>query len=99
MKNVPASKKPERRPIGKVLHGLEMGAIREAHAVSRLASGRLQCLDHFRSRDTSMKNIAPNDAAALEAIETREWLDSLDYVLGQGDKSRVIRLLDALRIR
>src|SRR5262245_3489204 len=46
-----------------------------------------------------MKNIAPNDAATLEAIETREWLDSLDYVLRTGDKSRVLRLLDALRTR
>jgi pyruvate dehydrogenase E1 component len=46
-----------------------------------------------------MKNIAPNDAAALEAVETREWLDSLDYVLRTGDKTRVLRLLDALRIR
>ena len=46
-----------------------------------------------------MKNIAPNDAAALEAVETREWLDSLDYILRTGDKGRVIRLLDALRTR
>jgi pyruvate dehydrogenase E1 component len=46
-----------------------------------------------------MKNIAPNDAAALEAVETREWLDSLDYLLRQGDKARVIRLLEALRTR
>jgi pyruvate dehydrogenase E1 component len=46
-----------------------------------------------------MKNLAPNDAAALEAVETREWLDSLDYVLRTGDKSRVIRLLESLRIR
>src|SRR5438128_6779609 len=46
-----------------------------------------------------MKNIAPHDAAALEAVETREWLESLDYVLRTGDKSRVIRLLDALRTR
>jgi pyruvate dehydrogenase E1 component len=46
-----------------------------------------------------MKNVAPNDAAALEAIETREWLDSLDYILRTGDKSRVIRLLEALRTR
>ena len=46
-----------------------------------------------------MKNIAPADAAAVEAIETREWMDSLDYVLHQGDKGRVIRLLDALRTR
>ena len=42
-----------------------------------------------------MKNLAPNDAAALEAVETREWLDSLDYVLQQGDKSRkeVLRIV------
>ncbi len=46
-----------------------------------------------------MKNVAPTDAAALEAVETREWLESLDYVLRQGDKGRVIRLLEALRAR
>jgi len=46
-----------------------------------------------------MKNLAPIDAAALEAVETREWLESLDYVLAQGDKTRVVRLLDALRVR
>ena len=31
-----------------------------------------------------MKNIAPTEAAALEAVETREWLESLDYVLASG---------------
>ncbi len=46
-----------------------------------------------------MKNLAPTDASALEAVETREWIDSLDYVLHHGDKSRVIRLLEALRLR
>ena len=46
-----------------------------------------------------MKNVAPHDAAALEAVETREWLDSLDYVIREGDKGRIIRLLDALRTR
>ena len=46
-----------------------------------------------------MKNIAPADAANLETIETREWLESLDYVLRQGDKGRVYRLLEALRAR
>jgi pyruvate dehydrogenase E1 component len=46
-----------------------------------------------------MKNLAPPDAAALEAVETREWLESLDYVVSQGDKTRVIRLLEALRAR
>src|SRR2546426_804977 len=33
-----------------------------------------------RLEDT-MRNIAPKDAAALDALELREWLDSLDYVL------------------
>ena len=46
-----------------------------------------------------MKNLAPKDAAALEAVETREWLESLDYVIDQEDKSRVVRLLEALRAR
>ena len=46
-----------------------------------------------------MKNMAPIDASALESIETREWLDSLDYVLRTGDRSRIFRLLDALRSR
>jgi pyruvate dehydrogenase E1 component len=46
-----------------------------------------------------MKNMAPIDASALESIETREWLDSLDYVLQTGDRSRIFRLLDALRTR
>jgi len=46
-----------------------------------------------------MKNLAPPDAAALEALETQEWLDSLEYVLQQNDKGRVIRLLEALTAR
>jgi pyruvate dehydrogenase E1 component len=46
-----------------------------------------------------MKNMAPVDASALESIETREWIDSLDYVLRTGDRSRIFRLLDALRTR
>src|SRR5688500_12996834 len=44
-----------------------------------------------------MRNIAPKDASELEAIEQREWLDSLDYVIQRGDKGRVHRLLLALR--
>ncbi len=46
-----------------------------------------------------MKNMAPEDAKTLESIETREWLESLDYVIKTGDKSRIFRLLDALRTR
>ena len=46
-----------------------------------------------------MRNIAPRDASEIEAIEQREWLESLDYVIQQGDKGRVQRLLGALRQR
>src|SRR6478672_10353431 len=43
-----------------------------------------------------MRNTAPKDAAELEALETREWLESLDYVLQSGGPSRVSRLLREL---
>jgi pyruvate dehydrogenase E1 component len=46
-----------------------------------------------------MKNVAPRDASEVEAIEQREWIDSLDYVIQQGDRGRVQRLLTALRHR
>ena len=46
-----------------------------------------------------MKNVAPRDASELEAIEQREWLESLDYVIQQGDRGRVQRLLTSLRNR
>ena len=46
-----------------------------------------------------MRNIAPRDTSELEAIEQREWLDSLDYVIQQGDRGRVQRLLATLRHR
>ena len=43
-----------------------------------------------------MRNTAPPDAAELEALETREWLESLDYVLKSGGPARVGRLLGEL---
>src|SRR4026208_201046 len=39
-----------------------------------------------------MRNTAPKDAAEIEALETREWLESLDYVLQSGGPARVSRL-------
>ncbi len=42
--------------------------------------------------------MAPKDAADLDAVETREWLDSLDYVLQSGGPARVGRLLQELSI-
>ena len=45
-----------------------------------------------------MRYIAPKDAAELDATETREWLDSLDYVLQSGGPAKVARLLRELTI-
>jgi len=44
-----------------------------------------------------MRNIAPQDNSELEALEQREWRESLDYVIQQGDRGRVQRLLTSLR--
>jgi pyruvate dehydrogenase E1 component len=43
-----------------------------------------------------MRHTAPKDAAELESLETREWLESLDYVLQAGGPVRVRRLLKEL---
>jgi pyruvate dehydrogenase E1 component len=45
-----------------------------------------------------VRHIAPKDAAELDAIETREWLESLDYVLQSGGPSKVARLLRELTL-
>src|SRR5262245_38897262 len=47
---------------------------------------------------TAMRNSAPTDARELEALETREWLESLDYVLQHGGPARVGRLLRELGV-
>ena len=44
-----------------------------------------------------MRNIVPKDASELEALEQREWQESLEYVIQQGDRGRVQRLLASLR--
>jgi len=44
-----------------------------------------------------MRNPAPRDNSDLEALERREWRESLDYVIQQGDRGRVQRLLSSLR--
>src|SRR5918994_6658315 len=45
-----------------------------------------------------MRNAVPTDAGEIEALETREWLESLDYVLQHGGPARVGRLLRDLGI-
>ena len=44
-----------------------------------------------------MRNPAQRDTADLEAIEQQEWREALDYVIQQGDRGRVQRLLATLR--
>lgn len=46
-----------------------------------------------------MIEAAENEFTELEAIETREWLESLDYVIEQGDPRRVESLLSSLQAR
>jgi pyruvate dehydrogenase E1 component len=46
----------------------------------------------------SMRQIASQDAIDLETLETREWLDSLDYVLQSSGPARATQLLRALEI-
>jgi pyruvate dehydrogenase E1 component len=45
-----------------------------------------------------VRHIAPKDAAELDAVEAREWLDSLDYVLQSGGPPKVARLLRELTL-
>ncbi len=45
-----------------------------------------------------MRQTVPKDAAELDAAETREWLESLDYVVQQGGPFRAARLLRQLEI-
>ena len=45
-----------------------------------------------------MRNPAQKDAAELDAVEAREWRDSLDYVLQSGGPVKVARLLRELTI-
>jgi pyruvate dehydrogenase E1 component len=45
-----------------------------------------------------VRKIAPKDAADLDAVEMREWLDSLDYVLQSGGPLKVARLLRELTL-
>jgi pyruvate dehydrogenase E1 component len=44
-----------------------------------------------------MRNTVPKDAPEMEALEQREWRESLDYVIQTGDRGRVQRLLASLR--
>ena len=49
-----------------------------------------------RKDPDAVRNIAPKDSAELDAVEAREWRDSLDYVLQSGGPGKVVRLLREL---
>src|SRR5262245_50151741 len=51
-----------------------------------------------RKEPVPVRNPSPKDAAELDAVETREWLDSLDYVLQSGGPAKVQRLLRELTL-
>jgi pyruvate dehydrogenase complex dehydrogenase (E1) component len=44
------------------------------------------------------EKLATENGAELDAVELREWLDSLDYVMQAGGPDKVERLLRQLRI-
>jgi pyruvate dehydrogenase E1 component len=44
-----------------------------------------------------MRHTAPRDNSDIETLEQREWRESLDYVIQQGDRGRVERLLTSIR--
>jgi pyruvate dehydrogenase E1 component len=46
----------------------------------------------------SVRQISPKEAAELDLSETREWLDSVDYVLQSGGPVKVAKLLRELTV-
>src|SRR5262249_24049349 len=52
----------------------------------------------FRKDPVSVRYISPKEQAELDATETREWLDSLDYVLPNGGPAKGARLLREVTI-
>src|SRR5215813_13848750 len=64
---------------------------------TRLTAGNKTALQ--RKRTTMSDRVDQDDVRAeLEAVEMREWLDSLDYVLQHGGPERVKRLLQQLQV-
>ncbi len=45
------------------------------------------------------RNFKGADAATIEEVETREWIESLDYVIENGGPDRVRKLLRKLERR
>src|ERR1700751_2630716 len=63
------------------------------HSVEKAALAQTPVLEELHQKPQASQN---NDV--LEVLETREWLDSLDYVLANGGPERAGRLLQQLQL-
>src|SRR6201987_5328303 len=63
------------------------------HSVEKAALAQTPVLEELHQKPQASQN---NDG--LEVLETREWLDSLDYVLARGGAERAGRLLQQLAL-
>ena len=74
------------------------------YSVSALARSRQQnsapfaIIEIFSLQRMEKSDVAETQTNGLEVLETREWLDSLDYVLAKGGPDRAGRLLQQLSL-
>src|SRR6266581_35648 len=61
-------------------------------------SSQLTIIKHLALIGTEKPDVAETQTDGLEVLETREWLDSLDYVLSKGGPERAGRLLQQLSL-
>jgi pyruvate dehydrogenase E1 component len=68
---------------------------------SPTAPAKFRAIDYhgrFRIHRWRKPDVAETQTNGVEVLETREWLDSLDYVLSQGGPERAGRLLQQLSL-
>src|SRR5260370_40374713 len=53
---------------------------------------------NVHQQTTETLDVAQTETDGLEVLETREWVDSLDYVLSRGRPNRAGRLLQQLAL-
>src|SRR5260370_11136473 len=53
---------------------------------------------NVQQQTTETLDVAQTETDGLEVLETREWVDSLDYVLSRGGPNRAGRLLQQLAL-
>src|SRR6185312_6781413 len=68
------------------------------HNVEKSELAQTPVLAEPQQPPTASRNNNNNNNDGLEVLETREWLDSLDYVLANGGPERAGRLLQQLQL-